>query len=174
MVDVIIKSLHRYQNVQRDVVFYVWSQLWCVEKFQWVWSTWYLSTWTTGENHLYVNHQTPLPLWLQSILTQIKARSLTLLFLGDAWGSVIHAPNLVPEVLTVSGPVIFISFPHAVKTSHRLGDTNTSHTASELNDEATVRGKHSIMVEWSLISREVGLIKMDFEFSLKNYVHWHV
>lgn len=39
---------------------------------------------------------------------------LTLLFLLDASGSVIQAPNLVPDVLMVVGPVIFISFPHAV------------------------------------------------------------
>lgn len=40
---------------------------------------------------------------------------LTRLFLGDARGSVIHAPNRVPDVFIVTGPVIFINFPHAVK-----------------------------------------------------------
>lgn len=39
---------------------------------------------------------------------------LTLLFLVDARGSVIHAPNRVPDVFIVTGPVIFINFPHAV------------------------------------------------------------
>lgn len=48
-------------------------------------------------------------------IQQSKLARLTLLFLGDACGSVIQAPNLVPEVFTVSGPVIFISLPHAAK-----------------------------------------------------------
>lgn len=37
----------------------------------------------------------------------------TLLFFSDAKGSVIQAPNRVPDVLTVIGPVIFINLPHA-------------------------------------------------------------
>lgn len=37
----------------------------------------------------------------------------TLLFFSDAKGSVIQAPNRVPDVLTVIGPVIFISLPQA-------------------------------------------------------------
>lgn len=44
-----------------------------------------------------------------------KEERLTLLFLGDAIGSVIHAPKRVPDVLMVTGPVIFINLPHAGK-----------------------------------------------------------
>lgn len=52
-------------------------------------------------------------------ITQPDASTrLTLLFLRDACGSVIQAPNLVPDVFTVSGPVIFISLPHAANTQH--------------------------------------------------------
>lgn len=39
----------------------------------------------------------------------------TLLFFSDANGSVIQAPNRVPDVLTVIGPVIFINLPQAEK-----------------------------------------------------------
>lgn len=61
-----------------------------------------------------------LSIWLQRLknLQQSALTLLTLLFLRDASGSVIQAPNLVPEVFTVSGPVIFINLPHAVNTSH--------------------------------------------------------
>lgn len=61
-----------------------------------------------------------LSIWLQRLknLQQSALTLLTLLFLRDACGSVIQAPNLVPEVFTVSGPVIFINLPHAVNTSH--------------------------------------------------------
>lgn len=56
-------------------------------------------------------------------LQQSTLTRLTLSFLRDACGSVIQAPNLVPEVFTVSGPVIFISLPHAANTSHSCGHT---------------------------------------------------
>ena len=65
-------------------------------------------------------------------IQQSKLAQLTLLFLGDACGSVIHAPNLVPEVFTVSGPVIFISLPHAAKHITQLW----SHTAQSPHDKA--------------------------------------
>ena len=65
-------------------------------------------------------------------IQQSKLARLTLLFLGDACGSVIHAPNLVPEVFTVSGPVIFISLPHAAKHITQLW----SHTAQSPHDKA--------------------------------------
>lgn len=64
---------------------------------------------------------------LQSTLTW-----LTLLFLGDACGSVIQAPNLVPEVFTVSGPVIFISLPHAAKHITQLQSHANETTANVL------------------------------------------
>lgn len=51
---------------------------------------------------------------LQTQILQSTFSQLTLLFLVDARGSVIHAPNRAPDVLIVTGPVIFINFPHAV------------------------------------------------------------
>lgn len=74
---------------------------------------------------------------LQSTLTW-----LTLLFLGAACGSVIQAPNLVPEVFTVSGPVIFISFPHAAEHITQLQSRANETTANvwENRDELQSAG----------------------------------
>lgn len=55
-------------------------------------------------------------LWKNKQTTNPILSWLTLLFRVVASGSVIQAPNRVPDVFIVTGPVIFINFPHAVDT----------------------------------------------------------
>lgn len=105
-------------------------------------------------------------LLLQRLSSRLQSTStwLTLLFLGEACGSVIQAPNLVPEVFTVSGPVIFISFPHAAKHSTQLQSDANETTASVLvgNLEWITKCWVAWICSWLILqSTEKGVLALD-------------